>query len=211
MKSFTAETNKEVLTQSDWLTSDRKNNTETWQNANLYNLNENLPHEYEAIIQRRDFYFWYYQEVEKKGHQIIWPKMAHYISNKLKLIKTFPFNIFMNKSMKTYSIKGSETVFNAAFVELKKLFFADQIVIDEDALMWDEDMLYTEQHDWLAPIYNTMNTKDLKRIERIAKGKFLYKFLVNKKVKFKGDIANANERYNYAILTLRPYCIEIYK
>jgi hypothetical protein len=210
-EAFKTETHLYKLPKSDWLASDRKNNTLVWKDANLYNLNEILPEEYETIKQRSDFYLWYYTEIENKGHEVIWPKMAFFISSNLKLVKTFPYQLLVTKSIKSYAIIGSETVFAAAFKDLKKMFYSEEILVDEAALEWDEYMLYKEQFEWLVPIYRDISEKNLKRIARMAKGKFLYGLLVNRKVRFKGDISKANDRYSYAILTLRPYCVEYYK
>jgi len=49
-------TDKLQLESSDWFCSDRKNNTAVWQQANLYNLQNNLPLEYQSLKERTDFY-----------------------------------------------------------------------------------------------------------------------------------------------------------
>ena len=56
-----------------------------------------------------------------------------------------------------------------------------------------------------------MNSKDLKILDRIAKGKFLYSLLVPKEIRFEGSLSNSETRYNYAINKLRPYCKKAYK
>ena len=56
LQHFQKETNQISLTPKDWLKSDRKQNTSIWQQANVYNLNNNHPEEYLTIKQRRDFY-----------------------------------------------------------------------------------------------------------------------------------------------------------
>ena len=85
LKEYKKVTKNKTLLASDWLKQDRKKNTKIWQNANSYNLNNNLPKEYETIEQRKAFYAWYSLEIQKKGHQVIWPKMAFFISKKMNL------------------------------------------------------------------------------------------------------------------------------
>lgn len=206
LKTYQKSTLKIHLSASDWLKSDRKQNTLVWQRANIYNLNGNLPEEYTSIIQRRDFYQWIYNELNNKGHEVVWPAMAHYISNKLRLVNTFPLNLLIREKIKNYSYQGSEVVFNSAFQTLRGLLNSQSILKGEAAIKWDSNLLKLEQFDWLATIYSTIDERGLKTISRIAKGKFLYAFVLPKKLRFRGDISKAESRYNYAFLILRTYC-----
>ena len=211
IKEYQKATNSITLEATDWLKSDRKKNTIVWQNANTYNLTNDLPVEYVNIQQRRDFYWWFYTEVSKKGHQVAWPSMSYYISKKLRLTNAFPFNVFLRKEIKGYSNKGSVSVFNECFSVLKKLFFSKSILIDNNALQWDKDILKLEQFQWISGIYKEMSQKDLKRLERIAKGKWPYSIVVPKEIRFEGNLEVAPDRLNYALEKLRAYCIERYR
>lgn len=177
-----------------------------WQNANRYNLENNLPQEYTTIKQRRDFYAWYSSETSKKGHHVLWPVMAHFINKKLRLIKAFPFSIVISKDIKQYATNGSEDVFNECFIKLNTLLKTNRPLTTIEAQNWDENILHIEQFQWIEAIYKTMPEKSLKTIERMAKRKFLYALVVPKAIKFKGDITSAEVRYKYALNTLKPYC-----
>lgn len=211
IKAYQKATNLFALKASDWLRSDRKKNTIVWQNANIYNLTNNLPSEYVNIQQRRDFYWWFNTEVSKKGHQVVWPSMSYYISKKLRLTNAFPFNLFLKKEVKMYSNKGSINVFDLCFSDLKKIFFSKEFLKNDSALQWDKDILHNEQHIWIASIYSEMSKKDLNRLESIAKGKWPYSIMVPKEIRFTGNLKNASERFDYAIEKLRAYCIDRYR
>lgn len=211
LKHFQKETQKKALSSSDWLKKDRLKNTLTWQNANHYNLNNTLSKEYINIVQRRDFYFWLYTELEKKGHDILWVKMAHFISKKMYLLEVFPYSIFSKKNIKGYANQGSETVFNNVFSALKALYINPDILTGNEALDWDISILRQEQFIWIDSIYKTIDTKSLKTLERIAKGKFLYGLVVPKPVRFNGKLLDAQSRYDYALEVLKPYCKNRYK
>ncbi|MFD2541890.1 Insecticidal toxin complex protein [Lacinutrix gracilariae] len=204
-------TNKNTLATQDWLRADRKQNTIVWQKANIFNLQNNIPQEYQSIQQRRDFYAWYYQELDKKGHEVVWPKMAHFISSKLQLIKAFPYNIFTKKSIKNYAYLGSETVFNHAFVEMEKLFFSKITLKGKEALQWDKSILFKEQYKWIETIYNSIDANSLKTISKMAKGKGFYGVMLTKEIRFQGTISSARDRFEYAIHTLRAYCKKRYR
>ncbi|MCK0157727.1 Insecticidal toxin complex protein [Cellulophaga sp. F20128] len=210
LKQYQKETGKVALSSSDWLTADRLKNSGIWHNANIFNLKNNGYLEYQTINQRTSFYKWYGVEIEKKGHTVVWPKMAYFISRKLHLTKNFPYNLLVNKDVKVYSYKGSEVVFNAAFTSLKELFFSSVILKGSAALHWDTSTLYKEQYVWLADLYLEMDAKTIKRLANIAKGNFLYGLVVPKSIRFKGDLSDCEDRYLYAVHTLRKYCKNTY-
>jgi len=206
LRVYQKTTQQEVLLPSDWLRSDRVHNTIVWQQANRYNLNNNLPKEYERIIERRDFYKWLNDELHMQGHEVVWPSMSYFISKKLHLVESFPFSIGFRKKMIQYVHEGSEDVFNNAFIAIGHLFNSENILSGDNALKWDKSVLLDEQYEWISGIYKNMDAQSLKTVGRIAKGKCLYGFVVPKKIRFKGDISNPKVRYEYAIEVLRPYC-----
>lgn len=211
LKAYQKQTGRTELTSSDWLKSDRKNNTIVWQQANAYNLENQLPEEYQSIPERRDFYEWYYKSMEAKGHEVIWPKMAHYISKKLRLTKAFPFSLFTKKSVKEYAYQGSEKVFNSVFLKLKVVYNSSKELQYTAAIEWDKEILYSEQYHWLQEIYSDIDAKTLKTIKRMSQGKGFYALLVPSEIRFKGNITDAKTRYEYALGTLRDYCKAHYK
>ncbi len=204
-------TQKQNLSPSDWLKSDRIKNTLIWQNANKYNLINNLPQEYTKIKERRDFYKWMYNVLSKKGHEMVWIKMAHYISIKLRKMESLPFSIFSSKKILEHANTGSEIVFNNAFLELSVVYKSDKIYKGGRAEKWDKDILYKEQYKWIDDIYKKMDERSLKKLHRIAKGRFLYGLVVPRAIRFKGNLSNAETRYNYAFNTLREYCLNRYE
>lgn len=206
MSQFQKTTQNLTLPDSDWLRSDRIKNTLVWQKANAYNLIHNNFQEYLTIIQRRDFYVWIDHEFKVKGHDVIWQRMACYISGKLKILESFPHEMLISKNVKAFVQLGSEVIFNKAFEELKSLYLYSGVLKENEALKWDQDMLHDEQFIWVESIYKIIDEKSLKKIKNMAKGKFLYAFLVPKAIRFKGDISEPNERYLYAINVFRPYC-----
>ena len=208
---YKKETQKQELSSSDWLKADRTHNTLVWQRANRYNLNNDLSNEYETIKQRRDFYNWLCNELKQQGHEVVWPSMAHLISSKLQLIQTFPYSIFIKKKIKLYALEGNELVFKNAFEEMKHILNSETILKGNEALQWDKAILYKEQYIWIESLYEKTDEDSLKRIENMAKGKFLFGFFVPKAIRFEGDISNVEDRYDYAFNKLRPYCKTINK
>ena len=211
LKQYQKSTKNKELSSSDWLTSDRTKNTLVWQQANVYNLFNNKPQEYQTIRERRDFYIWIDLEFEKKGHEVIWPKMALYITCKLRSLETFPKRILISKRVIEHSFEGSLVVFENAFERLKNLYNNNKSLKKADAFKWDHAMLKDEQYVWVENVYNKIDQKSLKQIEHVIRGDFLYTFVIPKAIRFKDDISNPEDRYQYAINVFRPYCINHYK
>ncbi|GAA3622000.1 Insecticidal toxin complex protein [Flavivirga jejuensis] len=211
LRVYQKETQKQSLEPSDWLKCDRSKNTLVWQEANTFNLKNNLSQEYKTISQRRDFYKWLFNELKRKEHEVIWVKMAYFISKKMHLIDVFPYSIFSKKDIKAYAKQGSEVVFNNVFTELQSLYNSQSILKTVQALKWDKTILRKEQYKWIDTIYKTMDVNNLKTLDRIARGRFLYSIFMPKSIRFKGDLSKAEERYNYAIEVLKPYCENRYK
>lgn len=201
-------THNAQLSSSDWLASDRRQNTLIWKHANAYNLVNDKPQEYQSIKQRRDFYSWINHEFESKGQEVTWPKMAYYISFKLRLLQRFPHRIFTSKKIKLFSQQANELIFNSAFDKLGDLFTSEKVLKNQEAIQWDKLMLHDEQYIWVDRIYKEIDSKSLKQIEHIVKGKFLYALVVPKAIRFEGDISNPEERYRYAFDVFRPYCLD---
>ncbi|NJX15727.1 hypothetical protein [Tamlana crocina] len=106
---------------------------------------------------------------------------------------------------------GNTTVFNNAFAELNTLYFSKKILKGKEADTWDSAILKLEQFKWIEPIYKTMDSKSLKTLRRVAKGKCFYKIMVPKPIRYKGELVNAQNRFDYAIKTLKLYCENRYK
>lgn len=206
LKTYQKATKTKGLIASDWLQKDRTNNTQVWQSANSHNLKHNGYKEYVNIEQRRDFYEWFKGVIRKKGHEVYWVTMAHFISRKMRLFKAFPYTLFLNKNVKYYAELGNETVFNKAFLKLKELQESTLVLKGEAAVNWDHAILKAEQHNWIQEVYQVMDAKSLKTLKRIAKGKGLYSVVVPKSIRFTGELANPKDRFNYAIEVLKPYC-----
>ena len=205
-KVYQNETHNQTLSPSDWLKKDRIRNSLVWRQANTYNLLHDLPKEYRSIQERKDFYKWLYVALNKQGYEIVWIKMAYFISKKMRLLETFPWVLFIRKKIVRYANEGSEVVFNNAFMELREIFISKKAMKESLALEWDQKMAYNEQYVWLDNLYKTIDSKSLKTIEHMAKGKFLYGLAVPKAIRFKGQISNSKTRYHYAIGPLRSYC-----
>ena len=210
-KPYHTDSDKKHLSASDWMVHDRKRNSSVWQEANRYNLINNLSQEYTTLVQRRDFYKWLDTEISSRGHKVIWFKMAYFITDMLHSMEVFPFSFIADKNILNHAHHCSASIFNLAFVNMKELYQLTDALDDNQALQWDKAMLNKEQFLWVDRAVASMDLATIKKIENILQGKFLYGLLVPKEIRYYDRLSNNTKRYEYALKTLRPYCGNVLK
>jgi hypothetical protein len=102
-------------------------------------------------------------------------------------------------------------VFGNAFERLRNLYNINKSLKKADAFKWDDTILKEEQYIWVESVYSSIDQKSLKQIEHVISGNFLYTFVIPKAIRFKEDISNPEDRYQYAINVFRPYCKNYFK
>jgi len=211
LKNYKKTTGQNVLQNGCWLKKDRTRNTETWKQANKYNLsidNGNL--KYKTISQTRDFYLWFDDEREKLGHEINGIGVAALVAGQLSnfdnyFIRTF---IIRNKEVVWFGNEGSKKVLKFAFPLLKKVYFSNNILKQEEAKDWDITNGKIEQCQILEGLYNKLSSKAIRKLERMAKGKGIYNLGVKNELKFEGDITDCKSRYEHASSKLITYYLD---
>jgi hypothetical protein len=208
LKKYKKETGSKELQEGCWLTKDRKKETLVWKEANRCNLQSTIgSNKYRSISQIRDFYRWYDQERKLKGHEVEWMGYAALASSQFaKLENTFLRVVVVNnKEVVKFVEQGSYTVFEFAFPLLKEVYFSDKKLRGVEAFEWDIRYGEIEQCQIIEPLYQELSEKALKKINRMAQGKGIYSFGVPKKIRFKGEIGNCEDRVHYIITKIKPY------
>lgn len=211
MKDYQKSTGESELQEGCWLKKDRLKNTETWNQANKFNLsldNGNL--KYVTIEQKRDFYYWFDDERKRRGHEINVIGVAALVANQLTNFENaFIAKIVVrNKDVVWFAHEGSNKVLEYAFPQLKKVYFSDKILIQEEANEWDLEYGKAEQCDIVEKVYNQLPEKAIQKLERIAKGKGIYRLAVKNKLQFEGKITDCKARYEHAFNKLMPYYLD---
>ena len=130
LKEYEKTTGTNVLKNGCWLKKDRKRNTETWKQANAYNLslgNGNL--NYKTISQIRDFYFWFDEERKKLGHEINTIGIIAIVADQLSNFDNWFIRecIVRNKEVIWFGNEGSKKVLAYAFPLLQEVYSSDNM------------------------------------------------------------------------------------
>lgn len=209
LHAYKKESGNTVLQNGCWLKKDRKRNTEVWQQANTYNLGIDKGNEkYKSIRQIRDFYTFIKKVIIKKGHNIKWMAIASAAANQLAKMENIFLRIAIvrNKELVAFAHKGSEKVFAFAFPQLQEIYFSNKKYTGDTALQWDEKYGTIEQCEILDPLFSKLSEKAIWKLDRMAKGKGIFKFGISKKLRFDGDVRNCMHRYEHGKNKLIPYC-----
>ena len=208
LKAYEKETGKLILDQGFWLKKDRVNSTDVWREANRFNILSvygNL--KYHSISEIRDFYGWFDTERKSKGHEIITFGVAELVAGQLSYFDNSFIRIFIvnNKDVVYFGNEGSKRVFAYFFPSIKELYLSTRVITGETAKNWERNVFQIEQCEIVEPIYNELPAKAIKKLERMAKGKLIYKIKVKRELRYEGDIKDCESRYIHAFVKLRQF------
>lgn len=209
IQHYKKETGTIVLKEGAWLKKDRKKNNTAWKAANLFNLStKNGFKKYLSVSQIRDFYAWFDKERIKQGRHIKSVGIAAVAAKQLsKVDNGFScFFIIRNNEVVRFVNKGSKQVFEFSFKLIRDRFFSKNILSKEKAEIWDKNNGIEEQCHVLEALCQNLSIRALYRLEKMAKGKGIFKFAVPKRLRFKGDLINCEDRFRHgATILLREY------
>lgn len=212
LRQYKKATGVDTLTKGAWLKKDRRKNTETWQQANVYNLSiDNGDLNYKSIRQIRDFYLWFDAERKQQGHDIHMVGIVAIVAGQLANFDSYFIRTFLvrNKEVVWFGNEGSKQVLAYAFPLLKDVYFSKDLLKGQDARDWDLNYIKIEQCDIVEPLYKQLSPKALKKLERIAKGKGLFTFGIKNELKYEGDITNCTSRHQHAFSRIQPYYLKL--
>jgi hypothetical protein len=199
------------LENGNWLKKDRIKNTVVWSLANQYNLTiENGNLKYQSISEIRDFYSWFDTERKKQGHDVIAFGVAALVAGQLSNFDNFFVRtiVVSNKDVVYFGNEGSKRVLAYFYPLIKEIYFSKKTLKGQAAKDWDIYIGQIEQCEIVEPIYNELPTKAINKLERMAKGKRIYRLKVKKELRYVGDIKDCKARYNHAFTKLYAFYLD---
>jgi len=188
----------------DWCISDRENNTDRWNSANLYNLENGLSGEYNSITQRAGFYGWFADLILSQGYETYWPGAASVVANQMAALDNGFVADFFGEDIVSFGNLGNEAIFNDVFGKLGELYSGPALTGDA-AVAWDSETLRREQFIIVEALYGSQSSETLATLEQMAKGQGIYMFGVSPSLRFSGSINSAQDRYNHGMTKVTSY------
>ncbi len=196
-----------------WLTSDRENNTATWDNANDVNLQKaNGYKEYKTISQRRDFYGWFSDKTEAMGFETNWAGAANIVAGQMAVMDFPGAEFFVGEDVVDFANAGNKAIFNDVFDNLRELHNGP-VLKGGAAAQWDRQTLYNEQFNVVQPLYEGQSRSTIATLQNLASGNGFYGLGITSSLRFSGNIMSAKDRYNHGMNKVTPYSIlhKVYK
>lgn len=161
----------------DWTTADRLFNTQRWQNACLHNLNAVDSSQYVRIVERRDFYKWFYEYTTSLGYGTRWALAAYIVANGAHQIADMDVDHAIandtlglaNVELQGAMREGNQDIFDNVLPKLKKLVDGGKLT-GRAALTWDMQVLAEEQ-TLIQPMYKRMAPETVEQLDYIARKK----------------------------------------
>jgi len=208
---YQKETGHTTLQDGCWLKKDRKRQNAVWQQANTFNLT--LVHgnrKYTSISQIKDFYLWFDSERKKQGHEIKGIGIAAIAASQLSKVDIWFIRCFIvrNKEVVNFVHEGSDKVFEFAFPLLNKIYFSKKIIKGNEAINWSLKYGEIEQCEILEPLYQNLSPRALQKLNKMAKGKGIFKLGVPHRLKYEGRIEDCQTRFEHATTKLLSFYLD---
>lgn len=193
----------------DWTYDDRMNNTVRWQNANLYNLENQRHWEYQTIEQRAAFYGWFDSYTARLGFETRWAKAASKVAGSISFLsdeyegyEAGALLGYSSADASQFAKTGNRVIFENVFPKLKNLI-KGTVLKGRDAKRWDGFTLAQEQ-SLIQPLYE--NTKAFGLVSAASKQglagmSIIAPILVPGMAPFpaSGNLMNVKERWAYGM------------
>ncbi len=163
----------------DRTTRDREGNTQRWKDACLANLNAVDFSQYVRIVERRDFYRWFYEYTAARGFATRWALAARVVADGAHQIADMDVDhAFANDTLSMASVElqgamreGNQVIFDNVLPKLKRLLDGGPLT-GRAALELDMQILADEQN-LVQPMYSAMSQESKDQIDYIARKKRL--------------------------------------
>jgi hypothetical protein len=166
-----------VTSPADWTTADREGATQAWKDACLANLNAVDSSQYVRVVERRDFYKWFYEYTTARGYGTRWALAARLVADGAHQIADMDeHHDWANDTLGMANVElqgamreGNQIIFDNVLPKLKKLVDGGPLK-GRAALEWDMKIL-SEEQALVQPMYARMSKESLDELNYIARKK----------------------------------------
>jgi hypothetical protein len=170
-------TDAEITGPQDWTKSDREGNTQRWQAACLRNLNAVDSGQFVKVVERRDFYHWFFEYTAALRYQTRRALAAYVVANGAHQIADMDEDhAWADDGLKLANVElqgamreGNQVIFDNVLPKLKKLLDVGPLR-GRAAMLWDMQILAEEQN-LIQPMYAAMSPQTRAQLDYIARKK----------------------------------------
>jgi Domain of unknown function (DUF4157) len=163
----------------DWLEADRTSGAKRWADACLLNLNAVDSSQYIRVVQRRDFYKWFYNYAAVQGFTTRWALAAYVVASGAAQIADMDLDhAVSNEEFDMADVElqgamreGNQIIFDNVLPKLKKLIDGGPLR-GPAALKWDMQVLAEEQ-SLVQSMYSRLSPHAVDQLDYMARKKRL--------------------------------------
>jgi Domain of unknown function (DUF4157) len=163
------------ITARDWTISDRENRTQRWKDACLHNLQAGDSGQYVRIIERRDFYEWFYQHTADLGYTTRWALAASVVATGAHEVADMNPGLesmgqitgTVSNELQGMMREGNQVIFDNVFPKLRALLRGGPLT-GRAALQWDMHIL-SEEQALIQPLYMAVSASTRAQLDNIAR------------------------------------------
>ncbi|MFY0522653.1 hypothetical protein ACN28I_05415 [Archangium gephyra] len=164
------------LAPGEWTESDREKCNQRWKDACLHNLMANNFRRYTRIIERRDFYNWFYRYSVDMGFETRWALAASIVATGAHEVAIMnPGLEDMGRMADTVSNElqgmmreGNQVIFDNVFPKLRELVRLQRPLKGDPARSWDMGTL-SEEQTLIQPLYQGVSQAARAQLNQIAR------------------------------------------
>ncbi len=164
-----------TLSAADWRLSDRENKTPRWKDACLHNLLAGDSGQYVRIIERRDFYQWFYQHTADLGYTTRWALAASVVATGAHEVADMNSTLeglgqitgTVSNELQGMMREGNQVIFDNVFPKLRALLRGGPLT-GRAALQWDMNIL-SEEQALIQPLYLGVSASTRAQLDTIAR------------------------------------------
>lgn len=164
-----------TVSASDWTVADRENKTQRWKDACLHNLQAGDSAQYVRIIERRDFYQWFYQHTADLGYTTRWALAASVVATGAHEVADMNPGLeslgqisgTVSNELQAMMREGNQVIFDNVFPKLRALLRGGPLT-GRAALQWDMQIL-SEEQALIQPMYMAVSATTRAQLDNIAR------------------------------------------
>lgn len=174
----------EISGVQDWTRHDRETNSARWQAACLHNLQAVDSSQYVKVVERRDFYKWFYEYSVSLGLKTRWALAASLVADAAHQIADMDeHHAHANSGLGIANVElqgamreGNQVIFDNVLPKLKQLIEHPEMIqggndpLGKAALEWDKRTL-SEEQALVQPMYARMSPETVGQLNYIARKK----------------------------------------
>lgn len=154
---------------ANWTALDRQKNSDRWKQACEHNLLRLRHGEYTRIVERRDFYRWFYEATADKGFETRWALAAYIVAGGMAEMAEVDWTEGVSpitNELQGLTRIGNQVIFDDVLPKLRKLYVGAPL--KGAAARRSDELILAEEQNLIQNLYTGVSTDTMERFAGMA-------------------------------------------